>query len=116
MNAYLHSRLREWGNYFAGGTGHLGYGSNPIASMSQGSGGGSSEASLSAMLMDKYIRHLMNRRSNVHRDVVLMEAGVYASGADSQRHRARMLRMSHQTYRNYLGQAEGFLEGCLSAE
>lgn len=116
MDAYLHSRLQEWGSHFAGGTGHLGYGSNPIATMSQGVSGSTGEASLSAMRMDKYIRQLMNRRSNVHRDVVLMEAGVYAAGADSQRQRARMMRMSHQTYRNYLGQAEGFLEGCLSAE
>ena len=116
MDASLHSRLIEWGLYFSGGYGRLGYGRNPIVSMIEPHQGSSGDPPRSAIQMDAYIRQLMNYRGRQYRDVILMEVGVDGAGIESQRARAKKLKMSHQSYRNYLLAAAGFLEGCISVE
>ena len=66
--------------------------------------------------MDGHLRGLTHRYSRQHRDVVLVEAGVYARSVETQRERAKSMGLSHTQYRRILNSAEGFLEGCLSSE
>ena len=112
MTELLYIRLTEWANHFAGGLGHLGYGKNILQRMQEGVAGSIGDPPHSAELMDKYLRHLQQRYSSQHKRVAIAE--VMHGG--SQRDRARHLGMPHQTYRNYLSAASGFLDGCLAAE
>lgn len=109
---YLFVRLGEWARYYMGGTGHLGYGKNVLQRMQEGVAGTVGDPPQDVELMDGYLRQLSERYSGQHRRVVISE--VVHDG--SQRDRARRLGMPHQTYRNYLNAASGFLDGCLTAE
>lgn len=112
MTEYLFVRLGEWAKHYSGGLGHLGYGKNVLQRMQEGVSGSIGDPPRAVELMDRYIRQLQERYSSQHKRVVIAE--VIHGG--SQRDRARHLGMPHQTYRNYLNAASGFLDGCLAAE
>ena len=112
MTELLYIRLTEWATHFAGGQGHLGYGKNILQRMQEGVSGSVGDPPRHVELMDRYLRQLQQRYSSQHKRVMISE--VTQDG--SQRDRARRLGMPHQTYRNYLGSASGFLDGCLAAE
>lgn len=112
MTEYLFIRLGEWTRYYLGGMGHLGYGKNILQRMQEGVGGSVGDPPHSVELMDGYLRQLQSRYSGQHKRVIVAEV----SQDGSQRDRARRLGMPHQTYRNYLNAASGFLDGCLAAE
>jgi DNA-directed RNA polymerase specialized sigma24 family protein len=112
MTEYLFVRISEWAKHYSGGLGHLGYGKNILQRMQEGVAGSVGDPPRSVELMDRYIRQLQERYSSQHKRVVIAE--VLHGG--SQRDRARHLGMPHQTYRNYLNAASGFLDGCLAAE
>ena len=112
MTEYLFVRLGEWARHYAGGLGHLGYGKNILQRMQDGVSGHVGDPPESVEMMDRYLRQLQERYSSQHKRVVVSEA----THGGSQRDRARHLGMPHQTYRNYLNAASGFLDGCLAAE
>jgi DNA-directed RNA polymerase specialized sigma24 family protein len=112
MTEYLFVRISEWAKHYSGGLGHLGYGKNILQRMQEGVSGSVGDPPRAVELMDRYIRQLQERYSSQHKRVVIAE--VLHGG--SQRDRARHLGMPHQTYRNYLNAASGFLDGCLAAE
>ena len=112
MTELLYIRLTEWATHFAGGLGHLGYGKNILQRMQEGVSGSVGDPPRHVELMDRYLRQLQQRYSSQHKRVAISE--VLHGG--SQRDRARNLGMPHQTYRNYLSSASGFLDGCLAAE
>lgn len=112
MTELLYVRLGEWVKHYAGGYGHLGYGKNVLQRVQDGVAGNVGDPPRSVELMDGYIRQLQSRYSSQHKRVIIAEA----IHDGSQRDRSRRLGMPHQTYRNYLNAASGFLDGCLAAE
>ena len=112
MTSYLFIRLGEWARFYMGGTSHLGYGKNVLTRMQEGVAGSVGDPPREVELMDGYLRQLTDRYSSEHKRVVIAEV----VQDTSQRDRARRLGMPHQTYRNYLNAASGFLDGCLTAE